>query len=53
MDATGSTGYSQEDDEKILFRTAAAGGEVPIEDLLPGCLETRSADIATKCVKLI
>eukprot|EP00435_Cladocopium_sp_Y103_P051294 s992_g15.t2 len=32
-DATGSTGYAQEDDEKILFKTAAAGGEVPIEDL--------------------
>lgn len=33
VDATGPTGYSQEDDEKILFKTAANGGEVPIEDL--------------------
>lgn len=25
--------YAQEEEEKILFKTAAAGGEVPIEDL--------------------
>ena len=27
--------YGQEEDERLLFITAAAGGEVPIEDLPP------------------